>query len=540
MKTILDMKQKNASTILPVKDLRDMLLSRKERVPENIVFRYRTDRTNIRDVSFSTFAQEVEDLGNFLLVKGFNGKHIAISGANSYEWLLAFFAITTSGNVAVAIDHELSLKDLERSLCHSDSEAIFCSQEKYEKLTTLLHDDHFKLMHFSFESITVRESLFIEKTDLSQLYADVTINPNSLAVIFFTSGTSGQSKAVPLSHFAITSDINANRERYMAPDRSLSVLPFHHAFGLVGGIFMSFNEEKTAFINTQSRDLLRDFLAASPIGIAVVPLYLEFIHKRIMDTIKGKKITVLFRILIRISRLLRAIGHDVRRKLFASIHESLGGCVNEFVCGGAALNTELIKFFDDIGIIVINGYGLTECSPVIAIEELVARKLGSCGKPLSCCNVRIADDGEIFVKGDNVFIGYYKDEKQTQNVVINGEFATGDLGYFDEDGYLFITGRKKNLIILSNGENISPEEIEMYFLKEEGVQEAVVVEKQGQVVALIYPTEEYRSDTHYFQLMYERYNEQVPVSRQIADLEIRKTEFEKNSSMKILRDRIIE
>ena len=524
--------------IHPVTDLRDMLLSRKESVPEKIAFRYRVNRKNIRDVNFATFAQEVEELGNLLLRQGFNGKHIAISGANSYEWLLAFFAVTTSGNVAVAIDHELGAKELKKLLLQSDSEAIFCSSKKYGTLIDSLNDDSFNIIHFPFESITDQTIKTLKNEEDQGLYAEVILDPNSPAVIFFTSGTSGDSKAVLLSHFAIASTINSNREKYKAPDRTLSVLPFHHAFGLVVGILTVFHEGKSTFINTQLRNLLNDFRDASPMAAAVVPMYLEFFHKRIKDTIKSKKLTVVFKILVRLSRFLRVLGIDVRKRVFASIYNTLGGSAIEFICGGAALNTELIKFYDDIGIVVLNGYGLTECSPVISTEKLDERKLGSCGKPLSCCAVRIADDGEIFIKGDNVFLCYYKDEKQTREVMIGGEFATGDIGHLDEEGYLFITGRKKNLIILSNGENISPEEIEMQLLKEEGVQEVVVVEKKNQVIALVFPKEEYRTDKKYFQLVRDRYNEQVPVTRQLADIVLRATEFEKNSSQKILRDRI--
>ncbi|HHW93441.1 MAG TPA: long-chain fatty acid--CoA ligase [Clostridiaceae bacterium] len=373
---------------------------------------------------------------------------------------------------------------------------------------------------------------------LHRLYADIRIDPHSPATIFFTSGTSGDSKAVLLSHAGIAAVINSNRDKYQAPERTLSILPYHHAFGLVVGVFMVFNEERSIFINTQVRDLLKDFQDCSPMAVAVVPIHLEFIHKRIRSTIKSKKLKVMFKLAVRIGRLLRAIGIDIRRKLFASILKTLGGSITDFISGGAALNPDIVQFFDDIGIIVINGYGLTECSPVISTEKLNDRKTGSCGKPLNCCTVRIAEDGEILVKGENLFLGYYKDEKQTREVLINGEFATGDIGHLDEEGYLFITGRKKNLIVLSNGENISPEAIEMPLLQDEGVEEVVVVEHEGRIVALVYPAEQYRGNEEYFRQLRDNYNMQAPSMRQIADIRLRETAFEKNSSRKILRHRI--
>ncbi len=531
------MQTKDIGLIRPATDFRDLLLSCKERIPEKIAFRYRIDRKSFRDVSYSTFAQEVEDLGNYLLSQGFFGKNIAISGPNSYEWLLAFFAITTSGNVAVAIDPDLDAKELRKHLLQSDSEAIFCSQNKHDQLKSVCDDDDFDVIHLPIES-ALENALSSNYREGKRSYADVIIDPNSPAVFFFTSGTSGDSKAAVVSQAGIAAVANSYLEIFTLPEIILSVLPFHHTFGLVAGVLIVLFSTNTVFINTQIKYLLNDIKDSSAGLICVVPAYLELFQKRIEHSLILSKSVKKFQIGRRICKMFLAIGIDLRRIIFKAIHSEFGNHYQTFITGGAPIGDATVRFFRDIGFNVFNGYGLTETSPVVAVEYFNATRAHSCGKPLSCCTVRIAEDGEIFVKGKNVFLGYYKDENQTREALINGEYATGDIGHLDEDGFLFITGRKKNLIVLSNGENVSPEGIEMQLLQDEGVEEVVVVEHENRILALVFPSEEYIGNDEYFRQLCDRYNRQVPPMRRIADIRLRETEFEKNSSRKILRHRI--
>lgn len=301
---------------------------------------------------------------------------------------------------------------------------------------------------------------------------------------------------------------------------------------------MTFSSANTVFITTQIKNFLKDLRDSSANVMAVVPAHLEFLQKRIENSIKLNKSIAKFRRGRKICRFFCAVGINLHRTIFKEIYSQFGNNLQTFITGGAPIRDATIQFFRDIGLNVFNGYGLTEASPVVTVENFNATRTNSCGKPLNCCSVRIADDGEIFVKGNNLFLGYYKDEQQTREAMVNGEFATGDIGHLDEDGFLFITGRKKNLIVLSNGENVSPEEIEQELLKDEGVEEVVVVEHENRIVAVVFPSEKYRGNDDYFRQLRDHYNKKVPSVRQIADIKLRETEFEKNSSRKILRNRI--
>ena len=241
--------------------------------------------------------------------------------------------------------------------------------------------------------------------------------------------------------------------------------------------------------------------------------------------------------MIKISNGLMKIGIDKRKKFFKSIHASFGGNLNYIICGGAYLDPVYIKWFRSIGINILNGYGITECSPVVSVNRNHHYKDGSVG--IACKDVIVkAIDGELCVKGPLVMNGYYKDKKATDEVIKNGYFHTGDLGYIDKDGFIFITGRKKNLIILSNGENVSPELIENELLKDKAICEIIVYARDNKIIANIYPNEDYMQDQEYFDDLIYKYNYDKPKNRQIAYAELRTTEFPKNSSKKIIRSGI--
>ncbi|HHU53298.1 MAG TPA: AMP-binding protein [Clostridiaceae bacterium] len=522
----------NSQHISVVRDLRDLLISRAKSASNKIAFRYRVARNEIRNVTFAEFADEVTELSNFLLEQGFINKHIAIIGKNSYQWVLAFFAITTTGNVAVALDSSLDKNQVAKYLQHSDSCAVFCSKEYYADLNMLLTDSNVSV--FKLNGI----SELINNCNMPNSNNHIQINPDQPAAIFYTSGTSGESKGVILTHKNFASNINTHREKYIAKGETLSVLPYHHAYGLSVAILFVFNEEHTIFINSGLKLLLEDFIISSPVVMAIVPLYLKHFKKRILDGVKKNNAENKFAFGIKLSKFLLKFGIDLRRKIFKDIHAEFGGNLVDLICGGAPIEDELIQFFKNIGITVTNGYGLTETSPVVSTEKADDTRAGSCGTVLSSCRVRIAEDGEIFISGDSVFIGYYKNEELTGEVLRNGEFATGDLGHLDQDGFLYITGRKKNLIILSNGENISPEEIEMKLGLYPGVAEVVVLAENDKLVAHIFPEEEYLGNLEYFMKIRKEYNSTANQYRKIADIILRDREFIKNSNRKILRHKI--
>ncbi|MGI6580084.1 MAG: AMP-binding protein [Saccharofermentanales bacterium] len=527
----------NSNNISLVSDLKDLLISRAESAADKIAFQYRSSHHEIRNVTFAEFAKEVAELSKFLLEQGFENKHIAILGKNSYQWVVAFFAITTTGNVAIALDNSLNQQQVLKHLEHSDSCAVFCSKDHYPALNKLLKNSTISVFKLNKLNELTKDFKITNQND----FVDITsaqINPEQPAAIFYTSGTSGESKGVILTHKNIASNINANREKYIARGSTLSVLPYHHAYGLVVAILFVFNEEHSVFINSSLKSLLNDFKVATPYAMAIVPLYLEHFKKRILDGIKKQKAERKFAFGIKLAGLLLKFGIDIRRKIFKDIHAEFGGKLADLICGGAPIDDQIIQFFKNIGITVTNGYGLTETSPVVSTEKVYDTRTASCGTVLSSCRVRIAADGEIFVSGDNVFIGYYKDEKLTQEVLQNGEFATGDLGHLDQDGFLYITGRKKNLIILSNGENVSPEEIELSLGRYPGVAEVVVMAQNDKMVAHIFPEEDYSDNSEYFKELRKKYNSTANQYLKIADIILRNEEFIKNSSRKILRHKI--
>ena len=271
----------------------------------------------------------------------------------------------------------------------------------------------------------------------------------------------------------------------------------------------------------------------------LVPGFIENFYKQIWKSAKANHNKILLKILISISTILLTVKIDLRKQLFKKINSSFGGNLEYIISGGAYLDPKYVKWFRSIGIEILNGYGITECSPVLAVNRNNYHKDGSVGQVVKDTEIKILDN-EILVKGKIVMLGYYKDEKSTKEVIKNGYFHTGDFGYLDSDGFLFITGRKKNLIILSNGENISPETIEEKLMKDKGVCEVVIYSKNNKLIAAIYPNEEYIGNKKYFDNLIYKYNQNIPKNHQIAKINLWDKELPKNNNRKILRKEVME
>jgi long-chain acyl-CoA synthetase len=293
------------------------------------------------------------------------------------------------------------------------------------------------------------------------------------------------------------------------------------------------------FISGSLKRLLDDFKDGRPDTIFAVPMVVETMYRQIWRTARREKRERKLSRGIKISNALMKIGIDWRKKLFKQILNEFGGNVDYIICGGAALDVKYIEWFRSIGIEILVGYGITECSPVVAVNRNHYKRDGSVGQICRDVNVRIIDD-EIVVSGDIVMKGYYKDRKSTEEVLKDGRFYTGDLGRFDEDGFLFVTGRKKNLIILSNGENVSPEEIEAKLANDNGVAEVIAYEDNNRIIASIYPEKSYMGDQDYFDELIGEYNRKKPKNRQIAYVRLRTVEFPRNNNGKIIRSKVIE
>lgn len=517
-----------------IKDLKDMIRKRAEEEPEAIAFSYTKGKDEMISKTSAEFSSDIDALGTYLFSLGLQGKHIAILGENSYEWIVAFCAIVNGGGVAVPIDKEQPPETVCELLKQNDCTTIIYSRT-YENSVSQCNIEKLSMEDFD-EFISKGRELIPNN---SSEYINYKVDRSAPAAIFFTSGTTGKCKGVMLSQKNMAADINSACKNFFLSGDTVAVLPFHHTFGLITAVFMPFNYRHMVFLNKSLKRIQNDFALVKPQTVFFVPLFVETFYKQIWLTAKknGKNQTI--RRAMRLSDFLLKIGIDIRKRLFSSVHSAFGGNLEYIICGGAALNEKYIKEFRSWGISILNGYGITECSPVVAVNRNKYRRDGSVGYIIDCCTVRTNDEKEVLVKGDNVMLGYYNDKQATDNAFADGWYNTGDLGYI-EDGFLFLTGRKKNLIILSNGENISPEEIETRLLSFDEVREVVVYSDGGILTAEIYPSEEYMGRQDHFNELLKTFNREQPLYKQINKIKLRDVEFEKNSTKKILRYKVME
>ena len=476
--------------------------------------------------SFKAVYDDVSTLAKFFASK-YNGKHIAVIGENCYAWVAYSLAIAISGNVCVAIDKDGSIDTIKKQLKQCDAK-IICYAESYNEDIAKLSNDT-----YSFEELDE----IIKRGAKAKKMPD--IKDDQPAMIFFTSGTTGYSKAVVLTHKSIALDLYGAASLFDPEGNLCSFLPYHHAFGYVTSCLNAYYYGVTTYISSSFKHLVNDFQFAKPTTIFVVPMVIETIYKQIWREARRQHNDHFLKIALGLNRGFLKLNIDFRDKIFKQIHQQLGGNLKYIICGGAPLGTEYIKWFRNIGIEILNGYGITECSPVVSVNRNYYHKDGSIGQLCRGVEVNIID-GEIAVKGDVVMKEYYKDKKATAEVIRNGYYFTGDLGYIDDEGFLHITGRKKNLIILSNGENVSPEEIEATLQKDKGVSEVVVYEYGNRIIASIFPNEGYLGDQDYFDDIIYKYNQDKAKNRQIAMVRLRDTAFPRNNNGKIVRSKLIE
>ena len=477
--------------------------------------------------TYIDFYNDVTLMSNYLS-NNYKNKHIALIGENSYNYIVLFFSIINSKNVAVLIDKDLSKEKIQELLKKSDSKVLFYSKD-YCDIDGL---------EKKYKSYFIEDIENIIKTSKDLSFKDNKAK-NECRVIFFTSGTTGANKGVMLSEKNILSDIYGASSLFKPDGLVFSCLPFHHAFGLITSILKPFYYGVPVFLNHSLKYLTNELKLSAPNTMFVVPVFIENFYKQIWKNARLTKKDYMLKTMIKLSNSLLKVGIDLRSYLFKSITKNFGGNLKYIICGGAFLDKKYVKWFRSIGIEILNGYGITECSPVLAVNRNEYYKDGSVGQVVRGAIIKI-ENNEILVKGDIVMLGYYKDEQATKEVMKKGYFNTGDFGYLDEEGFLYITGRKKNLIILSNGENISPEVIEEKLSKDKGVCEVIVYEKDNKLIASIYPTEEYFGNTSYFNGLIYKYNSKVPKNHQISSVTLRTEEFPKNNNRKILRSKVME
>ncbi len=434
------------------------------------------------------------------------GRTVAVIGESCPEYMTAYIAAVSGGGVIVPLDRDLGHAEIARFADLSGAEAVFYT-EQFNDVLPSLAEQMPQVRYFipiapaegsdttdgsssagdavilPYSELLALGDKAMEEGDRSFLDYDCTADMSQMSALLFTSGTTGTSKGVMLSHANLVASVNAaSRGTIFGPDNTfVDLLPMHHSYEVTCGHLGAANLGGTVYINDSLKNTLRSITTFKPDSLIVVPLYVETMHKRIWAEIARKGMTRRVRALMKASSAMHRAGIDIRRKLFKQILDGLGGNLRYIICGGAPLSPELVRDFDAFGIEICEGYGITECSPLIAVNRHGKVRLRSVGQPVDNCEVRIADPsadgtGEIEARGRNVMLGYFGNEEATAEVFTeDGWFRTGDVGCMDADGYIYITGRKKNIIILSNGKNIFPEEIEEHLYTSPLIGECVVI-----------------------------------------------------------------
>ena len=516
--------------VTQIRDLKDMLRTKAKNNPRDTAFLYPLETGEVRK-TYRDLQSDVNAFGTWMYHHKIRGKHVALVGENSYEWLVAFFAIVNGGNVAVAIDKSLPEDEIVQLAKKADADAAFVSEACYPKVGRRVARRAFHLGRFD---EILKEGRMYQRRGEDEFQKYVVLEEDT-ATIMFTSGTSGFSKGVELTNRNIAYEITHTSMLFDPRGGVIAVLPFHHAFGLVVGVLMVVNYGQPVYINKSLKRLRADMEEFKPKTMFLVPMFVEFFHKQIWTEIGKKGMTQPIKGLMKSTDLFLRTGVDLRRFSYGAIRRVFGGNLEYIICGGAPLDPMYVREFRSWGIEILNGYGATECSPCTAVNRVRYHKDGSVGVLVPGIEVKVTDEGEIAFRGDIVMKGYYKDPEATAAVLVDGWYHTGDLGNVDGNGFITLTGRKKNLIILSNGENVSPEELEMDLARDPAVQEVLVYDEDGKIVAKIYPVERRRGDTAYFEKLKNKVNRDRPVYKRIFRVILSDTEFVKNTTMKIVR-----
>lgn len=531
-----------------ITNLRQLIDFRAAESADTVVFAWAKGKQAQKEITYSQLKEQTEALGTAFFELGIKNSRVAILGENSYSWLLAFFAVIGGNNVAVPIDKELSADMIEKLIRDSECSALVYSDTYSDIAEKLMEKLSVKFINMNeLESMVDHGVKLISSENMD--YVNHKVNEDATAVIVYTSGTTGVSKGVMLTHKNLALDTYSACSNCTFYGNTLLVLPLHHTFGLVAGVFVTMLYGYSIYINTSLRNLSSDLIKVKPQSLFLVPLFVETLYKNVWNTVEQKGKTKTLKLMIKISNGLLAVGIDVRRRLFKSVLSAFGGNLDTIICGGAPLNTKYIQGFRDFGINLLNGYGITECSPVVSVNRNEFYKDGSVGLILNECSVKIDNpnkngDGEVCVKGSIIMQGYYKMESETNSVLSDGWFHTGDIGHVDEDNFLYITGRKKNLIILSNGENVAPEELETLLQNISLVNEVVVFEREHKIMAEIYPDIQYAEKNSITDIeaainsAVVQLNSTLPKFKQINSVKLRDTEFEKTTTKKIKRNKI--
>ena len=474
-------------------DLKDMLKKSGEKYGDRPAYVFRTEEEGkFREITHKEFRDEINALGTKLINMGLKDKRVAVISENRYEWGVDYLAVAAGTGVIVPLDKALPDNEIESLIIRSEVEAIFYSKKYDEVMNRIREQKNTKLQYFISMDLDKEENGVKSQKELTKEgrklleegnreFLDSKIDNEKMGIMLFTSGTTAMSKAVMLSHKNICSNLQDITAviKLTPEDRFLSFLPLHHTFECTVGFLYPISTGGSIAFCDGIRHIAENIKEYKITAMISVPILYEAMYKKVMKAIekKGKLETV--KKGVKISNFLLKFGIDIRKKLFKEIHDTFGGKLRLFVSGGAALDPDTEKGFNELGITMYQGYGLTESSPVIAAEDDKYRRIGSIGKALPSLDVKIDNPdedgvGELLAKGPSMMLGYYNNEEATKETLKDGWLYTGDLARIDKDGFIFISGRKKFVIVLKNGKNIFPEELEALINKIEGVKESFV------------------------------------------------------------------
>ncbi|MCX7773903.1 MAG: AMP-binding protein [Clostridia bacterium] len=553
-----------------IKDLRDMVQQSAEIYGDLDAFLVKSPATGkLRNVSFRQFQNDINYLGTALVDLGLKDTMISIVSENRYEWCVSYLAVVNGAGIVVPLDKELPENELQTLLERSDTSAVLCSSEFaeliLEKRASLPNLKH--IICYDYEKsqdgvLSFAELLQTGRTLVDKgrsTYVDAPIDADAMSMLIFTSGTTEQSKGVMLSHKNVASDIMAVSKLLYADNNDLimSILPLHHTYECTAGFLTMVFLGVTICFCEGLRHINKNLQEYKPTMMMSVPLILENVYTKVVKKAQKEKRHGSLKFGLFAARTLMKLNIDVRRQLFKEVLDNLGGNLRLIISGAAALNPKVSKALRAMGFNIMQGYGLTECSPIVSVNRLDYYRDGSAGLPVPGIEVDIHNPGpdgigEIKIKGPITMLGYYKNPDATQAVLKDGWLYTGDNGYIDGKGFLYISGRQKNVIVTKNGKNIFPEDVELYLNKSEYIKESLVYGVDGEgdedtiVCAKIVPNMEVLvekfgqvpvPDELYKLIKQEvlKVNKKLSSYKKIKHFEIREGEFEKTTTKKIKR-----
>ena len=505
-----------------------------------------------KTLTYSEMVAQVGILRRSLLRKKLpRGAHVAILSENSADWIITFLAVVSCGLVAVCVDTEQSDDSIRDMLRRCDSQLLFLSPTFLPICLSLLDGDTALSMVLmggltSDERVESLDDLYQAGAALPD-EAEVAVSMEDTAEIVFTSGTTSLSKMVMLSQKAVMQNLCDSSLYVRFFDRTFCSLPFYHAYGLNCAVLNTFLRGGHLYINGDLKTAMRDLKLARPDSMLTVPLMVEAIHNQLWLAVERAGKADSLRSLLKVARFCKKLHLPVHFKALDDLRANISETLHLIICGGAHLSPEIAEEFELLGIQTLQGYGITECSPLISVNCNYANKVGSVGLPLPSLEVKI-DDGEVCVRGPSVMQGYYNDPEQTAAALSDGWFRTGDLGYLDKDGFLYLTGRKKNLIVFKNGKKVSPEKLEELISRIPMVKEVLVSGSSNgafaddvKLTASIYPDPQRTENLSSYEILehlqreVDKINRELPIYQQIQMVSIREKEFNKTGTKKIKR-----